>query len=110
MLEITNPHRAVLILVYGAEIVAGDGVRVGGAVSQVGQGLVGTVIDEESHVAGQNPHAAVTHIQNPLDPVIAVIFHGRQVDVFPLVRIGLLVQQQTVAVGIYPEIVLASYI
>ena len=101
MLEVAQPHDAVLVLVDGTEVVAGDGMGLQGVVNQVCERLVQGVVDEQSPVTGEYPGVAVAQVENPLHAVVLYVLVIVQVDVLPLQGGVALVQQQAVLEGYF---------
>ena len=110
MLEVAQPHDAVLVLVDGTEVVAGDGMGLQGVVNQVCERLVQGVVDEQSPVTGEYPGVAVAQVENPLHAVVLYVLVIVQVDVLPLQGGVALVQQQAVLEGIYPQAFATVYV
>lgn len=84
MFEVTYIYDSVLIPVNGIQVVAGDGMWFQGVVQQVGKLFIQGVVDDQPHVAGENPYIPVAQIEDTLYAVVLNIIATVQADVFPL--------------------------
>lgn len=84
MFEVTYIYDSVLIPVNGIQVVAGDGMWFQGVVQQVGKRFIQGVVDDQPHVAGENPYISVAQIEDTLYAVVLNIIATVQADVFPL--------------------------
>jgi len=82
--EVTYIYDSVLIPVNGIQVVAGDGMWFQGVVQQVGKRFIQGVVDDQPHVAGENPYIPVAQIEDTLYAVVLNIIATVQADVFPL--------------------------
>ena len=110
VLEVAQPYDAVLVLVDGAQVVAGDGMRFQRVVHEVGERFVQRVVDEQSAVAGEYPDVAVAQVEDALYAVVLYVLVVVQADFLPLLCGTVTVQQQAALDGVYPKASAPVYI